>query len=387
MQKWLIRLLVVAVLAAGVVALRLTLFAPEPLVVEIVEPRRGRVESTVTNSKAGTIRARRRADLSPEIGGRVATLPIREGDLVRTGVLLLRLDDTSQRAQTEKANRDFVTAEARHREACLAAEQAEREYQRYSSLAERGIVATNLLEQAQSRAATTAAGCSAAAAAVESARAAIGVLESELRKTVLRAPFDGVISKLSIELGEYTTPSPPGLPIPPVMEIIDTTTIYVSAPMDEVDSARIRVGQPVRVTIDPFPGSTFTGTIARIAPYVLDIESQNRTVEVEVELDDHDFAATLLPGTSADVEVILEVRSDVLRLPTPALLQGGTVLVVGADEVLEERAVTTGIRNWDWTEILDGVREGDRVVTSLDRVEVQPGAAVVVAGEDREPAR
>lgn len=384
MRKWLVRLLVLVLLAAGVYALRVTVLAPEPIEVTITHAERGRVESTITNSKAGTVKARRRADLSPEMGGRVVQLDIDAGEAVRSGQVLLRLDSTSQRAQLEKARRDVVTAEARREEACLAAEQAEREYQRHRALAERQIVAANLLDQLESRARTTAVGCQAAGAAIESARASIVVLESEIAKTVLRAPFDGVIAELSVELGEYVTPSPPGIPIPAVMEIIDTSSIFISAPMDEVDSARVKPGQRVRVTIDPFPDREFLGTVDRVAPYVLDLEAQNRTVEIEVRLDDAEFASALLPGTSADVEVILEVREDVLRLPTSTLLEGGAVLLVSPTGVIERRAVTTGLRNWDFTEISEGLSPSDRVVTSLDRLEVQPGAEVVIAGQGPE---
>lgn len=381
MRKWAIRLLVIALLVAGGWALRVTVLAPRPVEVEIVHPERGRVESTITNSKAGTVKARRRADLSPEIGGRVVHLAVQEGSRVRTGDLLLRIDDSSQRAQLEKTNRDLATTRARHREACLAADQARREFERYRSLAERGVISANLREQAESRAETAAAGCDAAEAAVASAQAAIRVLESELDKTVLHAPFPGVVSELAIEIGEWTSPSPPGLPIPSVMEIIDTSSIYISAPMDEVDSARIHAGQPARVTIDPYPGQSFAGEVTRVAPYVLDIEAQNRTVEIEVALADSELASRLLPGTSADVEVILEVRDDVLRIPTSTLLQGGAVLVVEPSGVLARRPVGVGVRNWDYTEIRSGLTKEDRVVSSLDRVEVQAGVEVVVAGD------
>lgn len=381
MRKWLVRLLVLVALAAGVYALRVTVFAPEPIEVTVTRPETGRVEATITNSKAGTVKARRRADLSTEMGGRVVQLDIEAGQEVRAGQVLLRLDATSQRAQLEKARRDVVTAEARREEACLGAEQAQREYDRYRALAGRQIVAENLLDQLESRARTAAVSCEAAAAAIESARAAIGILESEIAKTVLRAPFDGVIAELSVELGEYVTPSPPGLPIPPVMEIIDTSSIFISAPMDEVDSARVKPGQQVRVTIDPYPGREFAGTVDRVAPYVLDIEAQNRTVEIEVRLDDAAFASGLLPGTSADVEVILEVHEGVLRIPTSTLLEGNAVLIVGQAGVIERRPVEVGLRNWDFTEVRGGLTGSDRIVTSLDRLEVQPGAEVVIAGE------
>jgi HlyD family secretion protein len=103
-------------------------------------------------------------------------------------------------------------------------------------------------------------------------------------------------------------------------------------------------------------------------------------VEIEAELDDAAVAATLLPGTSADVEVILDGRDDVLRIPTSALLASGGVLIVAGSR-LAERPVEVGLRNWDQTEIRAGLDQDDRVVTSLDRAEVRAGARVVV----REP--
>jgi HlyD family secretion protein len=113
------------------------------------------------------------------------------------------------------------------------------------------------------------------------------------------APFAGVVAEVSIEAGEWTTPSPPGLPIPPVIDLIDISSLYVSAPMDEVDSARIRTGQTVRVTVDSHPGRSFPGHVRRVAPYVLDLEAQNRTVEIEVVLEI--LALPRCSGTSADV--------------------------------------------------------------------------------------
>ena len=117
--------------------------------------------------------------------------------------------------------------------------------------------------------------------------------------------------------------------------------------------------------------------MVRVAPYVLDLEAQNRTVEIEVELDDQEVAARLLPGTSADVEVVLEARDRVLRLPTSALLEGNRALVA-RDGTLVEQPVRVGLRNWDWAEILEGLSPEQAVVISLDRVEVKAGARVEV---------
>ena len=209
------------------------------------------------------------------------------------------------------------------------------------------------------------------------AEASIEVAQRQLEYMTLRAPFDGVIAELQIEVGEWSTPSPPVIQVPSVIDVIDTSSIYVSAPMDEVDSARIRPGLESRVTVDSHPGTHFAGRVTRIAAYVLDVEEQNRTVEIEVELDDATFAATLLPGTSADVEVILDTHENVLRTPSSALLSGDKVLRLNG-RALEERKVDVGLKNWDVTEIKAGLAEGDRVVVSLDRPEVKDGARVTV---------
>ena len=138
----------------------------------------------------------------------------------------------------------------------------------------------------------------------------------------------------------------------------------------------MRAGLPARISLDAFPDRTFPGHVRRVAPYVLDQEKQARTVEIEAEFDDPEKAG-LLAGYSADVEVILEERADALRLPTSVILPDKTVLVYDeATGTIASRAVETGIANWEFTEILRGIEDGDRVVSSIDRDGVVDGAAV-----------
>jgi len=377
MRRWYPRLAIGLGLVAAIVLARATVFAPDPVEVDVAEVMRGRVEQTVTNSRAGTVRTRRRAKLSPEVGGLVTAIPHREGEHVKAGEVVLELDAELQRAKTIVAQRELEAATARRGEACLNAERAARELVRNRGLARGGHISANLLDQVDSAARAGAAACEAARAGEESARAGADLAQRELDKTVLRAPFDGVIAEVTIEVGEWSTPSPPAVPVPAVVDLLDPESIYVSAPMDETDSGRVRPGLPARVTVDSHGGQAFPATVVRVAPYVVDFEAQNRTVEVEVELADRAFAATLLPGTSADVEVILDARKDVLRVPTSALLASGSVLAV-EDGRLVERTVRIGLRNWDTTEVQEGLTEGERVVTSLDRAEVQAGARVTV---------
>jgi HlyD family secretion protein len=203
-------------------------------------------------------------------------------------------------------------------------------------------------------------------------RASLVGAAANLDKVSIYSPFNGVIAEVTAEVGEWVTPSPVG-----IVDLINPESLYVSAPMDEIDSGRIQLDFEVRVTIDSRPGESFAGKVTRIAPYVLDLEAQNRTVEIEVELEDAEVSRSLLPGTSADVEIILLTLSDPLRIPTSALIQDNRVLVI-EDDILVEREVETGLRNWDFVEIKAGLREGEQVVSSLDQLEIEAGRHVEI---------
>ena len=375
MRKWIPRL-VVAAAAIGLL-LRFTVLRPDPIAVKAVAVERASVQGTITNSKAGTIRARRRAQLSAEVGGRVVELLRSEGDHVEAGELLVRLNDASPQAQLRLSRESLRVARAAQAQVRIARDRARRELERKRTLADQSIVSVDLLDALESAADAAEASCDAAEAELGRAAAAVGAAQADLAKFVISAPFAGVIAEQPVELGEWITPSPPLLTSPAVVDLIDPTSMYVSAPMDEVDSGAVRPGQRALVTVDSQPDLELPGTVVRVAPYVLDVEAQNRTVEIEVELDDAEFAAALLPGTSADVEVILELRSDVLRIPTAALLENRRVLVP-ENGSLAEREVEIGLKNWDWAEVQAGLERGELVVISLDRSEVEAGARVTV---------
>lgn len=378
--RWLKRLIVLLVLAAAGYGAWFALLRPAPVPVTVHVAGLGRVEETVTNSKAGTIRTRRRSSLSPEIGGLIAEIGAREGDHVAAGQLLIRLVDDQLRAQALVAERGVATAIATQREACLAADQAARDLVRATDLHDQDIVAADRLEQARLRRDATAAGCEAARATVHQARASLDLALAALAKSIIRAPFDGVVAELRGEVGEFVAPSTPGVMIPAVIDLIDLASLYVSAPLDEVDIGRVAEGLPVRVTIDAYADRSFTGSVGRIAPYVQDVREQSRTFDIEVEFGALPEGINLLPGTTADVEVILRSNEDVLRIPSYALLEGNRVLVVEGD-VLVGLPVETGLRNWEYIEIKSGLSAGDRVVTSLDRAEVVEGARVTITDQ------
>jgi HlyD family secretion protein len=120
--------------------------------------------------------------------------------------------------------------------------------------------------------------------------------------------------------------------------------------------------------------------VTRVAPYVQDVQEQNRVFEIEAELDDDAFARSLPPGTSADVEVILASRDGALRIPSSAILEGDRVLVARGGR-LESREVELGLKNWQFAQVKKGLSPGDAVVVSLDRMEVKEGARVSITAD------
>lgn len=373
-RKWLRRSLILSILLVVAAGLAWWLARPKPVEVTVATVGRGTVETTVANTRAGTVEACQRTKLSTISGGRIEILAVKEGDHVRKGQLLMQLWSDDQQAEQVFARAQRDTARKRVAEACAMADLAQRDLVRQDDLFKQGFISSARLDTVRTEAEARAAACATAKADVAQAEARIGVVGAARQRTVLVAPFDGTVAQIVGEVGEYSTPSPPGVPTPPAIDLIDESCLYVSAPMDEVDAPKIQAGQPVRITLDALPGKSFAGRVRRIAPYVTAVEKQARTVEIEVVFDDPKSAGRLLVGYSADVEVILESHRDVLRVPTSALQQGGRVLVLDGGR-LAPRKVETGVANWEHTEITKGLAAGDQVVTSLDRAGVKADAA------------
>ncbi|MBK7899221.1 MAG: efflux RND transporter periplasmic adaptor subunit [Azonexus sp.] len=351
---------------------------PKPIPVVLKEVATGAVESTLANTRAGTVDACQRTKLSTIQGGRIEFLGVKEGDRVKKGQLLMKLWNDDQQAQAALAQTQIAASEKRVAEACIVATNAEREAERQARLRAQGFVSVGKEEAARTEAEARRASCNTAKADVASAQAKFRATRVEQGRTALYAPFDGIVAKIVGELGEYSTPSPPGVPTPPAIDLIDDTCLYVTAPMDEVDAPKIKPGQPVRISLDALPRQVIPGTVRRVAPYVSAVEKQARTVDIEVDFAQPETAGKLLVGYSADVEILLAVRDKVLRIPTAALLEGNRVLVYNPEtEKLDERTVKPGLANWEYTEIAEGLQAGERIVTSLEKEGVKAGAHVV----------
>jgi HlyD family secretion protein len=384
-MKSFFRLLVVVLVIAAIGAALWWFTRPKPIPVGFHTVAVGKVEATLANTRAGTVEACQRTKLSTIMGGRIEYLGVKEGDQVKKGQLLLKLWNDDQQAQQALANTQLELSRKRVVEACTVAASAQREAARSADLRKRGFISESAEDATRTNAAAKQAACETAKADVSQSQARLAASSVEPKRITLVAPFDGTVAKIVGEVGEYSTPSPPGVPTPPAIDLIDTSCLYVKAPMDELDAPKIHPGQTVRIRLDAYAKRDFPGVVRRVAPYITVVEKQSRTVDVEVDFVKPAEAQGLLVGYSADVEILLETRENVTRIPTAALQEGNRVLAFDAAEgKLVARQIKPGLANWEYTEVLEGLTSGDRIVLSLEKEGVKPGARVT---EDISPGK
>jgi HlyD family secretion protein len=378
----LFRWTLVLVLVAGAGFLIWRQGRPKPVEVVVKPVTRGTVERTVSNTRAGTVKACRRAKLSPNIGGQISTLAVSKGDRVKEGDLLVELWNEDLKAQILVAEREVEVAKSRLQSMVSRAESSRRSAGRLVKLQRSKAVADDQVDTAVTESDALTAEAEAARVQVKAAEARLALTQASYGRTLLMAPFDGVIAEINGELFEYVTPSPLGIATPPIIDIISGDCFYVIAPIDEVDVADVRQGMPARISLDAQGSKRFPGLVRRISDYVLDVEKQARTVDVEVNFDRPEEAGRLLAGYSADLEIILEERRDVVRAPAEAVIEGRKVYVFKpAEGRVVLREIKIGLANWDQVEVLDGLAPDELLVVNVDKPELKDGAKAVRAEE------
>jgi HlyD family secretion protein len=342
---------------------------PKPLDVTIVPIGFGPVEDVVTNSDAGTIKSRARARIGAERTGRVANIRFDEGAEVRRGDVIVELDASTARAQLAAARRDADAVEAAHEVAHSTEMLARQNWNRIDRLHSESVVSAEQRDEARARLDAAVAELKASEARLMSARAAVRIAEDEIGHLEVRAPFDGVVARHLVELGE------PVIPGQPVIDLLSLEHLFASVPIDERDAGSLREGLAARVTLDAYSGIVWPGHVSRVAPMVEELKQQNRTIEVEVTLDSLADRPQVRAGMTADAEIVLGRADHALRVPTAAVLEGQRVFVFEGGRA-RARRVTLGRRNWEWSEVRSGITNADRLITSLDREGLRDGVAV-----------
>ena len=303
-----------------------------------VSAKLGQVEArniTSTITAPGRIRAVASVDISAEVPGRVIELKVAEGVSVRAGDLLLRLDDAQYRSRVDQAQAGLKSTQASLVLAEARLSQLEKDQNRLAALKEKDLASAEALEKVRTDYSVQKAEADARREEVSRMRATLADAEADLRKTVYRSPVSGVVSRLSIELGEIVMTGTMNNPASVILTISDLGLMQVEAEVDETDIVDVHPGQAAKITVDAIPDTSFKGHVVMVG----NSGRQNNpgasaseevvNFEVKVQFDRPD--SRLKPGMTADVEVETQMRSEVLAVPIQALVARSR-LVLEKDE-------------------------------------------------------
>lgn len=312
----------------------------------------------------GTVEPDQAARLAAQVDGEVIYLGAREGDSVKGGQVLVRIDPSRLAAALEEARADRLAAQAE-------LEDARRVLERDRALFERQGIGKERLEKSETSVLRL-------DAAEARARAKISGLKAQLADTEIRAPFDGYVLERSVEKGDVVRNGMPLL-------TVATRTSHVLVAVSEIALGRLAVGREVRLDLSADPAADgCVGRVTRIRPKV---DPATRTADVEVTPRAEACNVKLLPGMLVRIAFILDERLDALAVPAEIVStrpDGGRTLFVVEGDIARQRKVTTGLEGGGWIEITGGVREGERVVIQgFERL--RDGAAVAPAGKKQPP--
>lgn len=396
------RLLLVAIVAVVVVAAIFFYRKSQQIEVETMSVKRGDLVITVTPTETGTVDTDATALVKAEISARIEEVAVAEGDVVKAGDVLVRLDADDVRAKVTLASANLEAARARLASARIALpmekgrttaavaqakarlDDAKQKYDKKKQLYERRLIALGEMESSEAdldaaRAAFDQAQANleqvpvqerqikVAQADVEQQAAQLRVAQLNLDRATIRAPIGGTVMELPVKAGELVQPGTP------VVRITRMEGLYIKALVDEVDLGRLVLGQSAEITFDTLPDKKFAATLFEISPGVSVEKLKSRNVTVKLKLADP--PAFLRPGMSADVEIIVDRVKNVPYVPAQTVMSRDKEQFV---YVLEEgrvakRVIEAGRSNWDYIEVRKGLREGEEVIASLDVEGLKPG--------------
>ncbi len=376
-SPWPTRIVVLLVLAGGGFWLARAA-KKKPIVVELAQVERGPVRDEISSSTAGQVLPERDATVRAELSGRALAVRHQRGERVKAGEVIVALDpaDLAARLRQAQATVDAQRASVAQSEAHVEA--ALRVAERLKRLSEHGAETTSAADDASATAREAQAAAKAARAQLEQSEAAVQVARVARAHAELTAPFDGIISDLPVTVGDELQLGAP------VFELVDDSRLRVEATLDEADIGKVKVGQAANLRLDALPNHPIAGAVSKLDPTVRKDEKGVRTLRIEVEVTDlpQAVAAGLRAGMSANVDVRVAEKDNVLSLPTNVIIGRGTKRSVYRVEqgVVHEQPIEIGMSSWDRTELVRGLSDGDQVVSTLNAKGLTEGALVTSAG-------
>lgn len=311
---------------------------PQGLPVEAVTVQAQPLQRTL--QVVGSLTAGESVMIRPEVAGRIAALPFEEGQPVKAGDVLVRLDDSEERARLASAEAQLSLSQANHKRA--------------QTLAKRDNVSQAALEEAFAR--------------MKIDEAALAVARTALDKSVVRAPFAGSVGLRRVSPGAYVQAGQD------IVNLESLNPLKVDFRVPELFSGDLRRGQAVRLSVDAMPGRSFDGEVLAVDPQV---DVAGRSVLLRARVPNPD--GTLRPGMFARVTLVLEVAPEALMVPEQALVpRGQTQMVV---KVVDGKAtyvpVKIGHRAAGMVQVTEGLTAGETVVTA-GQMKLRPDAPVTV---------
>ncbi len=340
--------------------------------------------ATVTAS--GQIEPTRQVDISADITGRIIELPVEEGDWVKRGDLLVRIDPSQYEAAVARAQASLASAQASALQARANRDQARRTFERSEQLrnTDSTLVSDEQLEQAQTSFEVAEAIANSAEHQVAQARAALQEAQEQLAKTILRSPMDGQVTRLAVEEGEVAVPGTFSRETGLLMTVSDLSVIQVNVRVDETDVVRLHANDSTDVEIDAYPDTVFTGRVSKISQSAIRLAAAGGTgdqaVDYDVEVTMDNPPPDIRPDLSATAKIITATRDSALSVPIIALTvrehtpistetaprdttteeTEGVFVVV--DGIAQFRPVKVGIAGEEHFEVLEGLAAGDTIV-------------------------
>ncbi|EEF58603.1 efflux transporter, RND family, MFP subunit [Pedosphaera parvula Ellin514] len=362
MKKWLIIIVVLAAGGAGYFywnknsKARPAGQSPARPTTAIVESRS--IQFVLTS--AGDIGPADQVSVRPEINGRISLLPVDIGDQVKKGELLFALDD--QDLQTDRASRLTDIEGAK-----LTVEKTHRNYERNQRLSEAKLISQEVFDDGKTD-------YDLAQNALERSQKALRVVDDQLSKTRIVAPFDCTVLTRPISIGQAVSGSGGFNSGTEVMTIANLKEMIVNAHVNQADVTRMKMGQTVDIEVEAVPGLKFKGTVQRIAPQAT-IKNNIKGFAAQIFLKNID--PRVRPGMTANLTIPLISADNVLAVPLAAVFteQGDRYVYVKKEDNFEVRPIQIGVADFQYAEIVDGLASGETVslVRPSDVPEPNPG--------------
>ncbi len=359
----------------------------KPAKVRLSPVTRGEVVRVV--SAPGQIEPRTKVEISAQVSARIVEIPLRENQSVKSGDVVLRLDDRDLKAAVDSAHANHKSAQAQVQGADAEFKRVSLDFRRMRDLFETKDVSQADVEQAETTYAAAESNLKSAQFAVEIARANIQRAEKDLDNTIVRAPFDGIIVKLNAEVGELVVVGTLNNPGSVIMEIADLSTMLLKARVDEANVGSVLESQPARVFVNALPDRPLEGRVEKVGLKRLQDRDGTAYFETDILLD-KPADVLLRSGMTANAEIAAERQDNILRVPSHAVLDRALddlptpvldaapwidrtkrfVRVVFVEKDLRTVAtpVRTGISDQTNTVVLEGLTEGQRIVSGPFKV-------------------